>query len=124
MSLILSRALQRTRRNTHFRNRRPPELVVPANRTVHVRLASADVIHNFYIPRTLFKGYAIPGTTNEFDLTFTTTGRYDGNCAQFCGFGHPDMVFSLRVVTAEELAGWVTAARARSTPDRAGTTGG
>jgi cytochrome c oxidase subunit 2 len=42
-------------------SRRPPELVVPANRTVHVRLESADVIHNFYIPRTLFKRYAIPG---------------------------------------------------------------
>ena len=97
---------------------------MPANRTVHVRLASADVIHNFDIPRTLFKRYAIPGTTNEFDLTFTAAGRYDGNCAQFCGFGHPDMVFSVRVVTAEEFAGWVTAARARSTAERAGTTGG
>jgi cytochrome c oxidase subunit 2 len=105
-------------------SRRPPELVVPADRTVHVRLRSADVIHNFYIPRTLFKRYAIPGTTNEFDLTFTETGRYDGNCAQFCGFGHPDMVFTLRVVTAEEFARWVTATRARSTPDPAGTTGG
>ena len=105
-------------------SRHPPELVVPANRTVHVRLASADVIHNFYIPRTLFKRYAIPGTTNEFDLTFTELGRYDGNCAQFCGFGHPDMVFTLRVLTAEEFARWVTATGARSTPDRAGTAGG
>ena len=105
-------------------SRRPPELVVPANRTVHVRLESADVIHNFYIPRTLFKRYAIPGTTNEFDLTFTEPGRYDGNCAQFCGFGHPDMVFSVRVVTAEEFTRWMAAARARSTADRAGTTGG
>jgi cytochrome c oxidase subunit 2 len=105
-------------------SRRPPELVVPANRTVHVRLESADVIHNFYIPRTLFKRYAIPGTTNEFDLTFTELGRYDGNCAQFCGFSHPDMVFSLRVVTAEEFAGWVTAARARSSAGQAGRTGG
>jgi cytochrome c oxidase subunit 2 len=89
-----------------------------------VRLASADVIHNFYIPRTLFKRYAIPGTTTEFDLTFTEPGRYDGNCAQFCGFGHPDMVFTLRVVTAEEFTRWVTAARARSSAGQAGRTGG
>ena len=93
MSLILSRALQRTRRNTHFRNRRPPELVVPANRTVHVRLASADVIHNFYIPRTLFKGYAIPGTTNEFDLTFTELGRYDGNAPSSAALAIPTWCF-------------------------------
>jgi cytochrome c oxidase subunit 2 len=105
-------------------SRRPPELVVPANRTVHVRLASADVIHNFYIPRTLFKRYAIPGTTNEFDLTFTEPGRYDGNCAQFCGFGHPDMVFTLRVVTAEEFTRWMAAARMRSAAGQAGRTGG
>jgi cytochrome c oxidase subunit II len=105
-------------------SRHPPELVVPANRTVHVRLASADVIHNFYIPRTLFKRYAIPGTTNEFDLTFTEPGRYDGNCAQFCGFGHPDMVFSLRVVTAEEFTRWMAGARMRSAAGQAGRTGG
>jgi cytochrome c oxidase subunit II len=103
--------------------KRPPELVVPADRTVRVRLRSADVIHNFYIPRTLFKRYAIPGTTTEFDLTFTEPGRYDGNCAQFCGFGHPDMVFTLRVVTAEEFARWLTAAGARSTAGHAGATG-
>jgi cytochrome c oxidase subunit II len=105
-------------------SRRPPELVMPANRTVHVRLASADVIHNFYVPRTLFKRYAIPGTTNEFDLTFTEPGRYDGNCAQFCGFGHPDMVFTLRVVTAEEFARWMAVARMRSAAGQAGRTGG
>jgi cytochrome c oxidase subunit II len=103
--------------------KRPPELVVPADRTVRVRLRSADVIHNFYVPRTLFKRYAIPGTTNEFDLTFTEPGRYDGNCAQFCGFGHPDMVFTLRVVTAAEFARWLTAAGARSAPGHAGATG-
>jgi cytochrome c oxidase subunit 2 len=104
-------------------SKRPPELVVPADQTVHVRLRSADVIHNFYIPRTLFKRYAIPGTTNEFDLTFTEPGRYDGNCAQFCGFGHPDMVFTLRVVTAEEFTRWLTAARSRPIAGHAGTTG-
>jgi cytochrome c oxidase subunit 2 len=104
-------------------SKRPPELVVPADHTVHVRLRSADVIHNFYIPRTLFKRYAIPGTTNEFDLTFTETGRYDGNCAQFCGFGHPDMVFTLRVVTAEEFTRWLTAARSRPIAGYARTTG-
>jgi cytochrome c oxidase subunit II len=89
--------------------RRPPELVVPVDQTVHVRLRSVDVIHNFYIPRTLFKRYAIPGTTNEFDLSFTQPGRYDGNCAQFCGVGHPDMGFTVRVVTAEEFTRWLTA---------------
>jgi hypothetical protein len=34
------------------------------------------------------------------------------------------MVFTLRVVTAEEFARWVTATGARTTAERAGTTGG
>src|SRR3712207_320579 len=43
-----------------------PEMVVPVGQTIRVKLISADVVHSFYVPQTLFKRQAIPGTVNEF----------------------------------------------------------
>jgi cytochrome c oxidase subunit 2 len=90
---------------------RVPELVVPVGQTVRVKLESADVVHSFYVPQTLFKRQAIPGITSEFDLTFEKVGLYHGQCTQFCGLQHPDMVFRVRVVTQGEYQTWLAAAR-------------
>jgi cytochrome c oxidase subunit II len=60
---------------------------------------------------------AIPGVTNEFDLTFDTTGLFHGQCTQFCGLQHTDMVFRVRVVGQNEYQSWLASAA------RAGATG-
>jgi cytochrome c oxidase subunit 2 len=57
-----------------------PELVVPVGQRVRVKLVSADVVHSFYVPQTLFKRQAIPGRESEFDLTFDKVGLYHGQC--------------------------------------------
>ena len=57
---------------------RPAVLVVPVGEPVHVRLTSADVQHGFFIPRFLYKRDAIPGRINDFDLTITETGTFQG----------------------------------------------
>jgi cytochrome c oxidase subunit 2 len=84
-----------------------PELVVPVGQTVHINLESTDVVHSFYVPRALFKAQAIPGRTHEFDLTFDEVGVYPGNCAQYCGLAHGDMVFRVRVVAPEQFQEWL-----------------
>jgi cytochrome c oxidase subunit II len=94
-----------------------PELVLPVGQPVHVKLTTADVVHSFYVPQTLFKRQAIPGITNQFDLTFEKVGTYHGQCTQFCGLAHTDMVFRVRVVTQGEFQQWLAAAA------RAGATG-
>jgi cytochrome c oxidase subunit 2 len=99
---------------------RVPEMVVPVGQTVRVRLESADVVHSFYVPQALFKRQAIPGLTSEFDLTFDKVGLYHGQCTQFCGLQHPDMVFRVRVVTQGEYQSWLAAAR-RGSAGRPGT---
>jgi cytochrome c oxidase subunit II len=99
---------------------RVPELVVPVGQTVRVKLESADVVHSFYVPQTLFKRQAIPGITSEFDLTFEKAGLYHGACVQFCGLQHSDMVFRVRVVTQGEYQTWLAAAR-RGSAGRPGT---
>jgi cytochrome c oxidase subunit 2 len=84
-----------------------PELVVPVSETVRVKLTSADVVHSFYVPRTLFKRQAIPGRTTTFDLTFNRTGVYPGQCYQFCGLDHGRMLFAVKVVSSDEFRRFV-----------------
>ena len=98
-----------------------PEMVVPVGQTIRVKLVSADVVHSFYVPQTLFKRQAIPGTTNEFDLTFEKVGLYHGQCTQFCGLQHPDMVFRVRVVEQGAYQSWLAAATRRGSAGQPGT---
>jgi len=98
-----------------------PELVVPVGQPVRIRLRSADVVHSFYVPRTLFKRQAIPGRPTEFDLTFEKVGTYQGHCVQFCGLAHDDMLFRVRVVSPGEFQSWLAQASRSGSPSRPGT---
>ena len=98
-----------------------PELVVPVGQRVRVKLVSADVVHSFYVPQTLFKRQAIPGTVNQFDLTFDKVGLYHGQCTQFCGLQHTDMTYRVRVVTQGEYQNWLAAASRRGSAGQPGT---
>jgi cytochrome c oxidase subunit 2 len=98
-----------------------PEMVVPVGQTIRIKLLSADVVHSFYVPQTLFKRQAIPGTDNFFDLTFEKTGLFHGQCTQFCGLQHADMVYRVRVVTQGEYQSWLAAATRRGAAGQPGT---
>jgi len=98
-----------------------PEMVVPVGQTVRVKLVSADVVHGFYVPQTLFKRQAIPGTDNQFDLTFEKAGLYHGQCTQFCGLQHPDMLFRVRAVSQGEYQSWLADATRRGSAGQPGT---
>jgi cytochrome c oxidase subunit 2 len=98
-----------------------PEMVVPVGQQIRVKLVSADVVHSFYVPQTLFKRQAIPGTDNIFDLTFDKVGLYHGQCTQFCGLQHSDMVFRVRVVSPGEYQSWLAAATRRGQAGKPGT---
>lgn len=98
-----------------------PEMVVPVGQPVRIKLRSADVVHSFYVPRTLFKRQAIPGVTSEFDLTFQEVGVYPGQCTQFCGLAHAEMLFRVRVVSQGEFQSWLATATSSGAPGRPGT---
>ena len=66
-------------------------LVVPAGEAVRFKLISLDVIHSFWIPALRYKHDAIPGSTQITTLTFRP-GVFPGQCAEFCGLRHSDMV--------------------------------
>lgn len=85
-----------------------PQLVLPVGKTTRIELSANDTIHAFWVPGFLFKRDAIPGHPTEFDVTPTKTGTYRGVCAELCGYNHAYMVFTVKVVPADEFESWST----------------
>ncbi len=102
-----------------------PEMVVPVGQNVHIVLTSADVAHAFWIPKFLFKRDAIPGIVNQFDFTVQQAGTYTGQCAEYCGLYHDQMIFVLRAVPPAQFQTWLAqqraAASASATPSATGS---
>ncbi len=80
--------------------------VVPVNQPVHFYLISQDVIHAFWIPALDYKHDNFPGKTQRITLTFTNPGIFQGHCAEYCGYGHSEMVFNARAVSGARFAAW------------------
>lgn len=94
-----------------------PTMALPINETVRIRLHATDVIHSFYVPQFLYKKDAVPGRVNEFDVVVTTPGTFGGNCAEFCGLAHADMIFTVEAMTRADFDAWVVQQQqARPTP--------
>jgi len=90
-----------------------PILVVPTDQTIRFQLASADVIHSFWVPEFLFKLDIIPGNENGRDNVFEVTvreeGAYVGRCAELCGTYHAFMNFEVRSVSPEDFEDYISA---------------
>ena len=87
------------------------ELRVPVGRTIDLKIESIDVIHSFWFPRIAGKIDAVPGRTNELRFTVPPDGmgRYQGQCAEFCGFAHAQMRMLLFAVSEQEFDDWAAA---------------
>ena len=86
-------------------------LVVPANEAIRFNLVSLDVIHSIWVPELRFKRDLIPGASEHVTLTFTQLGTFSGQCAEFCGLRHAEMVFRVRVLSPPAFARWRDANR-------------
>lgn len=89
-------------------------LVIPADRPVHLRLTSQDVIHSFHAPDLGVKQDANPAQWNNVTFTPTATGEYDLFCAEYCGQGHSAMLGTIRVVNESEYDRMLDASRGNS----------
>ncbi len=65
----------------------------------YLQLESADVIHSFWLPQLSGKTDVIPNRTNYMWIDPHKAGVYFGNCAEYCGTQHANML--LRVVAQE-----------------------
>ena len=88
---------------------------VPVDTPVIMHLASADVIHSFYLPNLRIKQDAMPGMINRMWFTATKVGEYDIGCAQHCGTNHYKMKGTLTVLSKEDYAKWAAEMSANGT---------
>jgi cytochrome c oxidase subunit II len=82
------------------------EIHVPVGRPVIVRLKADDVIHSLWIPSLAGKKDLIPGRTAVMTFQADHPGLYRGQCAEFCGFQHAQMAFSVHAQSAQEFEAW------------------
>lgn len=82
------------------------EIHIPTGTPMLVRLESADVIHDFWVPQLGRKIHAVPGHPNEIWLEADQPGTYLGACAEFCGAQHAWMRFLVIAEPAATFASW------------------
>lgn len=97
------------------------ELHVPASddraRPIYLTLQSADVCHSFWLPRLAGKTDLIPGKVNEAWFQTASTGLYFGQCAEYCGAQHANMLLRVYVDTPDEFATWLVNERKPAVED-------
>ena len=86
------------------------ELHIPVGMKVLIELSSKDVIHSFWVPSVGGKKDAVPGRATEVWIQADKPGTYKGQCLEFCGDGHADMLITLVAHPQNEYATWAAAA--------------
>ena len=87
------------------------DLIVPVGKVVRVHVTAADVIHAFTVPAFGFKIDAVPGRLNETWFKADREGIYYGQCSELCGKDHGYMPIGVRVVSGEQFAAFIAAAK-------------
>lgn len=84
-----------------------PELVLPVNQTIRLRMNSDNVLHSFWVPEFRVKQDLVPGTETTLRITPSEIGDYKVRCAEICGLNHATMLAPVRVVSREDFDAWV-----------------
>merc|ERR1712127_562694 len=87
------------------------EVYVPVNKVIKVLITADDVLHAWALPSFGVKRDAIPGRINETWFKAEKVGTYYGQCSELCGIQHAFMPITVRVVTDEDYAEWLSEAK-------------
>jgi cytochrome c oxidase subunit 2 len=87
------------------------ELHLPVGRRVNLQLASADVIHSFWVPELAGKIDLLPDRTNTLVLEADQPGIHTSRCAEFCGLEHTRMVLTVVAESEDRFDAWVAERR-------------
>ena len=98
----------------------PATLAVPVGEPVRLILHSLDVNHAFYVPEFLIKRDVIDfgeeRAPNEIEFTVTEAGTYAGQCAEFCGTAHAQMVFTVEAMPRADYDAYLEGLASGETP--------
>ena len=93
------------------------KLRAPADRLVELEITAPadDVIHSYWAPDLFPKLDAIPGQTNTTEFR-AGPGTYRGQCVEFCGLLHAEMLAEIELIPPEQFDSWLAQqARAQET---------
>ncbi len=86
------------------------EIHVPANldgnTATYLTLQSVDVIHSFWLPQLSGKTDLIPNRNNFMWIDPKEPGVYLGNCAEYCGTQHANMLLRVIAQTPGDFESW------------------
>jgi cytochrome c oxidase subunit 2 len=77
--------------------------------STYLQLESADVIHSFWLPQLSGKTDLIPNRDNFMWINPKEQGVYFGNCAEYCGTQHANMLLRVIAQKPEDFAAWASA---------------
>jgi cytochrome c oxidase subunit 2 len=83
-----------------------PDLIVPVNTPVKIKLISVDVIHSLFIPAFRIKSDMVPGREKMMWFLPQREGVYDLYCAEYCGLQHSYMESKVKVLSLDEYKKW------------------
>jgi cytochrome c oxidase subunit 2 len=92
------------------------EIHLPVGKRLLMRLESADVIHDFWVPRLGRKIDAVPGHPNQMWIEVGTPGTYLGACSEFCGVQHAWMRLMIIAQPQGAFDAWQEAQQQRPAP--------
>lgn len=78
----------------------------------YLTLQSADVAHSFWVPQLAGKTDLIPNRTNTMWIDPRETGTFLGNCAEYCGMQHANMLLRVVVEQPAEFQLWAAGQKA------------
>jgi cytochrome c oxidase subunit II len=88
--------------------RQTPDLIIPVNTPIKIKLISLDVIHSLYIPAFRIKSDIVPGREKVMWFLTEREGEYDLYCAEYCGLRHSYMNAKVKVMSKEAYKSWYT----------------
>ena len=86
------------------------EIHIPTGTPVLLRLDTRDVIHSLWIPNLHGKRDLIPGRVNKIWIQADKAGIYRGQCAEFCGMQHANMVLTVFAQSPVQFEFWKSSA--------------
>ena len=92
------------------------ELHLPSGRPIRLILQSNDVIHSFWLPNLHGKKDLVPNYPTYFYFQADKLGTFWGQCAEYCGYQHAKMRFTVTVESPDDFANWLNAQRQSSVP--------
>jgi cytochrome c oxidase subunit 2 len=85
------------------------DIHIPVGEPVRLRLTTVDVLHSFWVPQLTGKTDLISGRVNNMTIQADHPGVYRGQCAEFCGLQHANMIFYVIAQPRAQFDSWIEA---------------